>query len=203
MNIRIVKPNIVIIADHKPDKLLKDWIKENLIEEDPENFVNTPLFSLYESPKFRLIVDSNRFQLILKSDKKEDLHLLKDAVIKYVEKFKEINYRALGINFTGIINSSESEVLPQVSVSIGEIKNIYDLFPSHKINFGAIIYAIKNPYILKLTVERKGPQTLSFDFNYHHQITNSSEIEEYIQELSGLYDFSEKLLCKIGGEVDD
>jgi len=74
MKRNLVNINIVLIArNHNPAIPTKDWLlHKKIFDEKPLSFVNTPVLSLFESPKFNFSVDDNRLQL---SAKKPDSNI--------------------------------------------------------------------------------------------------------------------------------
>ena len=68
MQLRWTGANVVVIArNHNPIIAAPAWIQSHrVIEEPAENFVHTPVFALYQSTTFQLLVESERLQLALR-----------------------------------------------------------------------------------------------------------------------------------------
>jgi len=59
--------SVVILAEnHNPGIPSKDWLEgKGILKEKAKNFVNTPVFSLFESENFRLTIDEKRLEIVL------------------------------------------------------------------------------------------------------------------------------------------
>lgn len=205
MKIKLGRADIVILASaHNPSIISPQWVKENhLIAEEPKQFVHTPDFSLFDSELLSLIADRQRLQI---TAKKHDVDTLKSLVgigKGYIELLPHIPYKALGVNFVWL---TEGEHLPKINISIGSTANLSSILTEHELNYGCIIYAQREPYLLKLTIEPQGESTLTYNFNYHHGVTglDADIIIKYVDNFMNLFKYSQEVVEKFaGGKEDD
>jgi len=201
MEIKLNRADVVILASaHNPSILSPQWLKEKgLIAEKPENFINTPDFSLFESQAFSLIVDRQRFQINTKKQDRSTIESLKRIGAGYLRLLPHIPYLAIGLNLVWILENSKEEELPKINVEIGRAGNLSGILSDHKLSYGCIINAIRSPYVLKLNIEPQEKNISIFSFNYHHE-TRGIGIEEligYIENLTNLYESSYKIVNDI------
>ncbi len=163
---------IVIAAGHNPSIVSPQWLRENsLINEPPSHFVHTPDFSVFESESFSLTVDHQRLQIVAKKQSESSIGSLAAVAGKYVSLLKHIPYRALGLNLVWSVEIGSNATLPDIVLRLNNGDPTL-AFPGHKVAFGGIIYAQKESYILKVTIERQGENSLVHNFNYHHEIAS-------------------------------
>lgn len=200
MEIKLRRADIVIVASaHNPSIVSPQWLKKkNLIVEDPKQFVHTPDFSLFDSETFSIVIDRERLQI---TAKKQDRGTLKSLAIigsRYINLLPHVPYRSLGLNFVWLAESNEGEVIPKIDISIGFINNLPSILTDHELNYGCIIYARKDPYLLKLIIEPRGKNTLVYNFNYHHGVgrLNKDKISEHISNFMSLYENSKEIVEK-------
>ncbi len=200
MEIRLERADMVILASaHNPSIISPQWLKENhLITEEPKQFVHTPDFSLFDSDSLSLIADRLRLQITAKKHDDVTLKSLVGIGKGYIELLPHIPYRALGINFVWLI---EGEHLPKININIGSTANISSILTEHELNYGCVIYARREPYLLKLTIEPRGESTLTYNFNYHHEVTglDADIIIEYVNNFMNLFKYSQEVLEKFAG----
>jgi hypothetical protein len=201
MDIKLTRADIVITASaHNPSILEPRWLKENgLIDEDPENFIHTPEFSLFDSASFFLSVDRQRLQITAKEVKVDLLERLANIGTRYVDLLPHIPFQALGLNFVWNAELGKGESLPQIIVSIGPVGDLSNILTDHIIQYGSIIYARKNPYLLRLRIEPQGESILAYNFNYHYEIKgiDSRDIKTFIESLTKLYEHSKTVVESI------
>lgn len=174
MEVKLSRADIVIIASsHNPSIVSPQWLKDNrLLIEEARHFVHTPDFSLFESESFSLVVDHQRLQITAKKQNRGSLESLANIASGYVKLLPHIPYRSLGLNFLWNVEI-EGERAPEIKVNINE-SDLLSIFKGHRITCGAIVYARKEPYLLKLIIERQGENTLVHNFNYHHTVQHMS-----------------------------
>lgn len=179
MTIKLKRADIVILASsHNPSIISPQWLKDNsLITEDPINFMHTLDFSLFESESFLLVVDRQRLQITAKKQDEESLRTLADFCSKYIKLLAHIPYQAFGLNFIWSIENGK-EGRPKIEIRIDK-SNFAPVFEGHEVNYGGIIYARKEPYLLKLVIEPEGENALMNNFNYHHELKGVS-VEDMI-----------------------
>lgn len=170
MEAKLRRADIVIMASaHNPSIIAPQWLKDNsLIIEEPKHFIHTPDFSLFESESFSLMADHQRLQITAKKQDGGSLRSLAGIASNYVKLLPHIPYRALGLNFVWTIKIDEGEKLPKIGLSINK-SDLMSIFESHEVDYGGIIYARKDPYMLKLVIEPQ-KNTLVHNFNYHHEL---------------------------------
>jgi len=201
MEIKLNRADVVILASaHNPSILSPQWLKEkDLIAEEPENFINTPDFSLFESRAFSLIVDRQRLQINTKKQDLDTIESLKRIGAGYLRLLPHIPYIAIGLNLVWVLEKNVGEELPKIDVEIGGAGNLSGILSDHKLSYGCIVNAIRSPYILKLNVEPQGGNILIYSFNYHHETTGRSveELIKYVENLTNLYENSYKIVKDI------
>jgi hypothetical protein len=175
MEPRLNRADIIILAaGHNPSIVSPQWLKDNsLIAEAPTHFVHTPDFSVFESDSFSLIVDHQRLQIVAKKQSESSIGSLAAVAGKYVSLLKHIPYKALGLNLVWSIETNGNTRLPDVTLKLNNSDPAL-AFTGHKVAFGGIIYAQKESYVLKLTIERQGEKCLVHNFNYHHELASVS-----------------------------
>ena len=173
MEPRLSRADIIIVAaGHNPSIISPQWLKENLlIVEAPSHFVHTPDFSVFESDSFSLIVDHQRLQIVAKKQSESSIGSLATVAGRYVSLLKHIPYKALGLNLVWSVETNGNARLPDVMLKLNNIDPT-PVFAGHKVGFGGIIYAQKESYVLKLTIERQGEKCLVHNFNYHHELAS-------------------------------
>ncbi len=175
MEPRLSRADIIILAaGHNPSIVSPQWLKENsLISESPSHFVHTPDFSVFESESFSLVVDHQRLQVVAKKQDESSIETLATVAGKYIGLLKHIPYKALGLNLVWSIEANGSTRLPHIALKLNDSDPSL-AFAGHKVAFGGIIYAQKESYVLKLTIERQGERCLVHNFNYHHELASVS-----------------------------
>lgn len=200
MEIKLGRADIVIVASaHNPSIVSPQWLKEKkLIVEDPKQFVHTPDFSLFDSETFSLVVDRERLQITAKKQDRESLKSLASVGSGYINLLPHVPYRSLGLNFVWLAESDEGDVLPKINISVGFINNLSSILTDQELNYGCIIYARKDPYLLKLTIEPRGKNTLVYNFNYHHGVEGlyKDKILEHLGNFMSLYEKSKEIVEK-------
>jgi hypothetical protein len=206
MEARLRRADIVIIASaHNPSIIAPQWLKDkSLIVEEPLHFVNTPDISLFESESFSLVVDYQRLQITVKKQDKMSLGSLANIASNYVQLLPHIPYKSLGLNFVWAIETDKGEKLPKIGLDINK-SDLMSLFAGYDIDYGGIIYARKEPYMLKLVIEPQGKNTLIHNFNYHHELEDMSveDTAKLINNFLTIHEDSSKIvkgLYLIGGK---
>lgn len=185
--------NVVLLAQsHNPSILSPGWIQQNhIIEEPPENFVHTPVFSLYLSSTFQLMVEQERFQLNLRVLSEANLQVLQGAASRYIQTLPHVPYKAVGLNLTWLATVERPEEEERLFFSGSE--RLRNAFPEGEVKVGTFLYNVVHGYRLRLLAEPR-LQTkggLGLDFNYHFDVPSA---EEALRALSRL------LACFSGAE---
>ena len=207
--IELITANIVILANHLPSILTPTWVKDKkIIEEEAKQFVTTSTFSLFESEHYVFTADPVRLQLSTKlpNDEKSLKHI-PEALEKYVDNFKGLTFKALGLNFilmhrTGQNKQYNISTQIQYSENSVELKRIFD---EHTTKLGSILYVENPPYRLRLVIEPTDESSFKYDFNYHYDIPSSDTqlIKEYLNAFAERYENSKLLIRKIVGDKDE
>ncbi|HDG98753.1 MAG TPA: hypothetical protein ENG73_11410 [Desulfobacterales bacterium] len=198
MNVKIVRADIVIIAQaHNPSIISPQWIKDKLgVDDQPQQFVHTPDFSLFDCERLVILADRQRVQITAKKFDQINLEATAKVAKKYVTLLNHIPYRALGLNFLWRAESEDEILSSKIAFRIGKIKDFSAVFPDHELMYGGIVIATKHPYILKLTIEPQGRQAISYTFNYHHELEgmDTETIVSYINNFISLHLDSERIV---------
>ena len=175
MEAKLRRADIVILASaHNPSIISPQWLKDkSLIAEEPDHFVHTPDFSLFESESYLLVVDNQRMQITVKKQDTTTLESLANVASGYVKALPHIPYKALGLNFVWSIEVGNGEELPKIGLSINK-SDLLSVFEGYEVDCGGIIYARKELYVLKVVVEPQGANTLIHNFNYNHELEGMS-----------------------------
>lgn len=191
MEAKLRRADIVITASaHNPSIIYPEWVKNNLsIVEKPSDFVHTPDFSLFASESFLLVADHQRLQITVKKQDKKSLESLANIASKYVELLHHIPYKALGLNFIWTIEVDDGEGLPKIELNINK-SDLMSVFEGHEIDCGGIIYARKEPYMLKVVIEPQGENTLVHNFNYNHELEGMS-VEDIVKLINNFLTINE------------
>jgi len=172
------------------------WLNKNdIIQEDSTNFINTPDFSLFESKTYSVIVDRKRFQVNIRSNERsrDELDSIAKIAKKYVMLLNQVPYTSMGLNFTWSMKAKEPGAIPMIDVKVGSNDGLQKSLETHELSYGCIINARKGPYLLKLTIAP--PQddiTLVYNFNYHYELKDLDvgKICEYIDDYVNLFEHS-------------
>lgn len=197
MEAKLKRADIVIIASaHNPSIIAPQWLKDHsLILEEPRHFVHTPDFSLFESESFSLLVDHQRLQIRAKKQDKGAVRSLAKIAGNYVKLLPHIPYRSLGLNLVWSIEIDEGEKLPKIGLNMNK-SDLMLVFEGHKIDYGGIIYARSEIYVLKLVIEAQEKNNLINNFNYHHELGGVSveDIKKLIDDFLTRYEDSLRIV---------
>jgi len=132
---KFIRANVVIIAEaHNPSILSPDWLKRNeVITEDPNQFILTPDFAVFESKSFNLMVDRQRWQLNTKRVNPSSIESLSTIATKYFDLLPHIPYLKLGMNFDWLIEEDENGSPPKITPMIGSLTDLSSIFPNHNL----------------------------------------------------------------------
>jgi len=157
-----------------------EWLRAHqIVDETPENFVHTPVFSLFQSQNFQLMVEQQRLQFSLRIPNEMNLRRLQTATVQFLQILPHVPYTAVGLNFTWTALAEKSgegfELTKRLFLTEAMKTNLAHLEGDVKV--GSILYNIAQGYRLRLLVE---PQLtaeghLSLDFNYHFDIHGAQE----------------------------
>ena len=181
MEAKLRRADIVILASaHNPSIISPQWLKDkSLRAEEPDHFVHTPDFSLFESESFLLVVDNQRMQITVKKQDTVALESLANVASGYVKALPHIPYKALGLNFVWGIEVGNGEELPKIELNINK-SDLISVFEGYEVDCGGIIYARNEPHVLKVVIEPQGENTLVHNFNYNHELEGMS-VEDMVK----------------------
>ena len=201
MEAKFKRADIVMIASaHNPSIIAPQWLKDNsLIIEEPSHFIHTPDFSLFESESFSLVVDRQRLQITAKKQDQGSLRSLANVAANYIKLLPHIPYKSLGLNFVWSIEVEKGEKLPKIGLNMNK-SDLASVFEGHKVDYGGIVYARKEPYTLKLVIEPQGGNTLVHNFNYHHEVGAISveDLTRLVDNFLTRYEDSSKIVKALG-----
>jgi len=203
MQTTLTRADVVILAAaHSPGTLSPAWLRDNeLIVDEAQQFVHTPDLTLFESDTCSLIVDKERLQITAKRRDSDAINGLRDFCVKYVTLFPNLSYRAFGVNLSWSVTPGEGESLPQVSLGFGAVSDLASAFADHELSYGGIIYAKKEPYLLRLTIQPEEDMSLAYLFNYHHDTSRlgTEQVVAQMDALNSLYGHSATIVEKTSG----
>lgn len=198
MDVKLRRADIVIMASaHNPSIVDPRWLKDNgLVAEDPKHFVHTPDFSMFDSELISLIVDRERLQITAKKTNRDQLKSLADMGIGYLDLLPHTPYQALGLNFVWHTEADAGESIPKIDIKIGSVGDLSNILTDHKLNYGSIIYARRDPYLLRLRIEPQGESMLIYNFNYHHEIKgiDIEKVKNFLGNFTNLYEHSKTVV---------
>jgi hypothetical protein len=198
MSTRFVAADIVLLASgHNPALVSPDWLSEKgLVTEAANQFVHTSEFSVFDSDSFLLMIDRQRLHATAKKGDTATLESLEAIGEGYVRLAPDLRCRALGINFRWVLESSAGEPIPSIITRMGDEQDLAAVFAQHEVRYGALLYATKHPYTLRLTIDPQDGNALLYNFNFHHDISglSSDEVVERIQTLQLLSEDSREVV---------
>lgn len=186
MEAKLNRADIVILADsHNPSIVSPEWLcKKSLIKEKPKNFVNTPQFSMVESEVFMLVVDYQRWQLTAKKLGEQGLKSIADIARGYIDALREVPYKSIGLNFFWSIKAEDGSKTPSINIKLNGTEPS-TVLSEYEVNYGCIIHAIKEPYVLKITIDPENEEEQVINFNFHYEV-KSVKVEELCEIVSGV-----------------
>ena len=182
--------NIVILAkNHNPSIISKEWLtQKEIIKEAVVNFVHTPPFSLIETDNFKLIVDSARLQLSVKTVNPKNIDTLPKITGSYVIQLPETPYTAIGFNYSYRIGAekSPSEIF---SVDTKKFKKIF----SDGFRLGGTIHFKFQDFAVRINLQPSNKEFLA-DFNFHLEPVNLEKMKINLDAYSTLRKKAEEIL---------
>jgi hypothetical protein len=193
--LKLRKASIVILAQaHNPSIISPDWVqKVLLIKEPPSNFVHTPPFSLFDSESFRLLVDTERLELVPKALDKEHILICGQAASAYLSTLSHIPYRSVGLNYIWEYSpESLKKPLPQLKLLIDDFR-LNSLFKGRRITYGGNIRVALNLYTLTIRINYEGEQTIVFNYNFSHSFQTTRKAANMLKSFPSLKDRSREI----------
>ena len=128
----------------------------------------------------------------------DSLEAIKNFAVNYIKLLPNIPYKAYGANFIWLMKADASESIPTRNININESSDLIKVLSGHELSYGYIIKAKRSPYLLKLIVEPQEKNSLTINFNYHHEITGKGDkLSKYISNYRGLLDYSQIIVNSI------
>jgi len=204
MQIKFDSAVIVLLSDsHNPNAPLVEWLRnKKIVNEFPQNLICTPGFSTIKFDKFFVLIDTTKLEVVTQNcDDKNILRTLPSVVKCYIENQPALPYKAMGFNFLFRALYPEKNKVPNINISISTVSNLSEIFPAHRLDYGGIIHATTNSYILNLLIDVKNEPFIVFSFNYHYNLSGQSidKVLEYLNSFEQMVVFSEEIVQKIGG----
>lgn len=198
--LKLSQSNIVILASaFNPSIATKDWLNANAIHQEPDNFINTPLVSVYELPNIQMLIDQSRLQITCREPENEALQQCTDIVRQYVEKLPHTPYTAIGFNYiwevSADINVNKSNIAYDGNtLQIPAIAGDFDLYA-----VGAVVLARKDNYQIRAVVEPSldTNKPIITTVNYHYELSNAQMIADTTSQFIEHVADSERLVHKI------
>ena len=185
--------NIVILANHNPDYLSKEWLAEKQIfTETPVQFLHTKGVSKIDSARYSIEVIPNRLKYDVGLVSEANLKELPERVIKYVDEFSGLSYVAIGINS---LWEADMDTI-KTFYNFNTIDSIFKDEIEHRvISTGTILYVYKNFRVqLAITIENNNRATL--DFNYHSDSKNYNDIKSCVNQFMDSLKHAESVFIK-------
>ncbi len=179
----LIQANIVVLADSfNPSIATKDWLRDNLIHEEPPVFINTPLVSVFETPEVHLLIDQSRLQLTFKILDSNVMQKWVKLVAYYVELLPHTPYKAVGFNFVWEVippTLQSGTVTCYDRCSCGETnwESVFDEYSSEPNVLGR-----RGEAVIRLGVEPSldiGNSRIT-TVNFHYNYQNAERISEAI-----------------------
>lgn len=194
MQLKWAGANVVLLAQsHNPSILSPAWIQQGrIIEEPPETFVHTPVFSLYHSGTVQLMVEQERFLLTLRVLSEVNIQALLKSATRYIQTLPHVPYRAVGLNFTWLATVERPEEAEQHFFP--ESDTLRSAFSEGEVKTGTFLYNIVQGYRLRLLVEPRLRSSGEFalDFNYHFDVTSAEEALKALSRLPASFSDAEQ-----------
>ncbi len=202
MELRIIRTDIVILAKSLNLSMINNkWIHEKkLIDENPIDFFNRPGMVNFISESYLITGSDQKIIFATNKDNLNCIESIQDVALNYLKDNKYVEYAALGLNFTAIIQNEHD--LPEFNILVNGNLKIDELLNAKSIDSGAIIHAELEDCVLNLNIDKKD-QVLEQKFNYHHDLTglDHSEIllivESLRQKLDMVREFSNAIIKKV------
>lgn len=190
--------NIVLLAEkHNISIVSKEWASQNdLINEKVVNFAHLPVASVIETDNFSLFVDEKNLRISLKIINDNNLNILPEMVVRYINKLPEIPYRAIGLNFLYSVEENQEELKKIFTINDEKLKNVF----SGDYLFGGILKFDSKDFNITLTVQPKNSEETNYDFNFHYPSSNKDEIIEILKKYFETVDKAKMILGELLNE---
>ncbi len=179
MTIKELSYSIVVAGKWNPAILIPPWLVANLFTDNPQMQIE---FSLnFDIPsRFRvkniIIAPSNDRVILLSIDNSDDsLRLMEEVAIKLCTILSHTPFVAVGINFSYLEKTNKDGLLPLMNFT--DANGITE--KGWAISNQSIKRTLtKNGYLTNLTISLDQNSDFQFDFNYHYNTINITQISE-------------------------
>ncbi len=198
--------SVVILAEnHNPGIPSKDWLEgKGILKEKAKNFVNTPIFSLFESENFRLTIDEKRLEILLLRPSEEKINELVHVASSYVDSLPETPYKALGnnIHWQIVCNDKEARNKILADIFVNNKSPFWEPILKYSPEVGGIIYWKFESFKVRLIVEPREETLIFLNFNYHYDIESLGNLLENLDKFKQCYINSAEIknnIMRLGG----
>ncbi|MBI3988768.1 MAG: hypothetical protein HY347_04040 [candidate division NC10 bacterium] len=197
--------NVVLLAQsHNPSIVSPEWLqKYQIVDENPEDFVHTPVFSLFRSQTFQLLVEQQRSQFSLRILNEASLHHLQAATANYAQLLPHVPYTAVGLNYAwrGLAERPGEGFELVERLFLSEAGRAWRDHLKGQVRAGMILYQVSESYRLRLLVEPLlTPEGhLSLDFNYHFDVRSFQEAIKAVNRLQDFFKDAQQIANRLLG----
>ena len=201
MNVVQTQASIVFVARNQdPSIITKDWLINNeILAEEPLDFVNTSVFSHVRTQDWILVVDQQKVMARLTNISPNSLCNLQLMMKKYIEKLPTFQYRAIGIN-------SKWQVRDTILAEI--LKPIFsgnsDLFANvvgEKHLVGGILLWDYETFKVRMTAEPQSPKAC-LDFNFHADVAHEEDLHARLSNFSQIMSYTDGIASALLGGAE-
>lgn len=204
MQLTWTEASVVLLSQsHNPSILAPAWLQEHqVIDETPENFVHTPVFSLFQSHTFQLVIEQQRFQFSLRVLSEANIQRLQVSTTKYVQLLPHVPYTAVGLNFAWQALAEHVgegfELAERLFLSEAG-RGWRDRLNGGGVRTGTILYQVSEGFRLRLLIEPllTSDGHLSLDFNYHFDVRSSQEVSVAVNRLQDFFKEAQEIANRL------
>jgi hypothetical protein len=191
MKVVQIQANIVLLAPiQDPTIVTKDWlIKNEILAEEPLDFVHTSKFSSVDTREWSLTVEPQRVIAQLKIISQDSLSELSLMMKKYVEKLPTVQFRAIGINSKWQVRDVIlAEILKPI---FGGNSDLFTNVIGEQPLVGGILLWKHEAFRVRLTAEPQSPKA-GIDFNFHADVSQVDDLYERLDDCSLVMSYADK-----------
>ncbi len=188
MDKELIRINTVIVAkNHNPTISTKDWLINQKIfdknKEQPINFANTIVLSIYETKNHLLEITENQWILSIKNLKKINLNDIKSKIDRYVEALPETPYIAVGFNIHWKIKKSNEDenIFKFFNERFNKDQNeIGEIIGTSNFKYGSLLLYDEKDYQITIRITPfRDIECMEISFNFQLQL-NTKELTRKI-----------------------
>ena len=200
MKVVQLQASIVFLArDQDPSIVTKDWlIKNEILAEEPLEFVHTSKYSSVDTRELSLTVDPQRVIAQLKIISPDSLSELPLMMKKYVEKLPTVQFRAIGFNSKWQVRDVIlAEILKPI---FGGNSDLFTNVIGEQHLVGGILLWKHDAFQVRLTAEPKSPKA-GIDFNFHSDVVELNDLYERLNEFYKVMTYTDHIANGLLGGV--